>query len=308
MAGIKNFFVKGKPIKFKEKGIINYYRYLNNKEHKNHKGKTHNIYNIINNNNFIRNAITSSVKMNLEKSLLKGKGGRYIKEFGHSFVFSPPEELKLSKEDWTILTKRIMRHIFNYIKENNSSITKKELLKHTFVNVHEEDISHINFLFSKVIGGKPIHWSKYKINMILKQEFNLFCLDLGLDYKTYKPKSKKNGKNIYNSNKQKEKEIEKEKKELSKEKEELSKEKEELNNKLLKIKELSKENKANEEAIKKLIKRFGTYINRVIIARQEKNLDKERKNITLIKKNKEKLNIPQKMELNKILDSYEISL
>jgi len=301
MPGVKNFFVKGKPIKFKEKGIINYFRYLNDKEHKNHKGKTNNIYNIIGNKNFIRNAITSSVKINLEKSLLKGKGGRFVNEFGHSFVFSPPPELSLDKKAWETLTKRLMTHIFNYIKKNNPSITKEELLKHSFVNVHEEDISHLNLLFSKVVAGKPIHWSKYSLNMVLKQEFNLFCLENGLDYKTYVPKGKKNGNNTYNSNKQKNRNLEKKEKDLKMQEEDLQMQ-------LNKILELGLVNEEKEKFIKKLIKRFGTYINRVVVARQDKNLDKEEKNIKLIKNNIEKLNIPQKMEVEKILQSYDIQL
>ena len=301
MAGIKNFFVKGKAIKFKEKGIINYYRYLNDKEHPNHKGKTNNIYNIIGNNNFIRNCITSSVKINLKKSLLKGKGGRFIKEFAHSFVFSPPPELILEKKDWENLTKRLMKHIFNYIKNSNSSITKEKFLQHTFVNVHEEDISHLNLLFSKVIDDKPIHWSKYQLNRLLKQEFNLFCLENGLDYKTYTPKKKKNGKNTYNANKQKERELKEQEKQLQEKERNIEEQLEELN---------KKRDIVTQEEIKykKIVKRMGTYINRVVVARQEKNLDKEEKNLNLLRKNKEKLNLPQKIELDKVLDNYEISL
>jgi hypothetical protein len=89
---IKNFTVKVKEISQGEKGIINYYKYLNNENHKNHKEKTQKIL-LINDNKFLENCIISNKKNDLNNSI-NVKGGKPITNYSKSvrFCFAKKEE------------------------------------------------------------------------------------------------------------------------------------------------------------------------------------------------------------------------
>lgn len=313
---IKNYFVRGKAVKFQTKGLINYINYLESSEHKNHKGKTEKIYKIYKSKNFLDTTVLDAERLNLKKAQMKGKGGRYIKEYAQSFVFSPPEGVKMSKEEILELSNRIMKILSNY-----SKISKKELLEKLFINVHVQDNTHLNIVIGKVFNNKPIHWGKLSLSHTLKQAFNVFMLEVkGLDHKEHhpKPKNKGNGyaSNIYQEkNKKKQRELQYQEEDLETREDTLKVEYEDLQiqieqtkKDLIQIQEIGHTNQENKEKIIKYLKNMGHYIKRVIDARISKDKEKELKNEKLIQKGLNKLNLPQQKDVTKILQEYKISL
>ena len=269
--GIKNYTVIGKPVKFKEAGTVNMFNYLNNKEHKNHKGKTDKIYDIFKNDNFIDNACKAVRNRNLEMIKAR-KGGRQLTSFSHSFMFSPPRGIKPSKKEWETIAKKVLGDLVDYMDFN-----PKELKKFLFVNIHEQENAHLNMLFGKVIGKKSIDWGNKRVSNLLKVSFTThFDEVMETKFSDYKPKTQKpRTKAIYHF--------------------------EELNKKL-------EELEVKEQKIKKIIKRFGTYIKRVIDAQQEKDKEKEQKNRELIKKNLKKIPEKQQNEVKKVIEDFGLFL
>ncbi len=311
---IKNYFVRGESIKNEEKGVINFFRYLQDSNHKNHKGKTEKIYTIHENKNFLNKVCMSAAQHNLSKKLKGRRGGRTNKHFAHSFCFSPPEGVKLSKTEMNELSRRIIKVLSEY-----AGISSKELLENTFINVHEQDNTHLNILTGKILGGKSIDWGKLSLSHTLKLLFNVFLLEFkGLDVKEHQPKNKKKGykSNIHqHKNEIKEDELNKKEDELNKKEDDLNTKSEELGHKLEEIQEELKkvkikeqENNEQEKKIKKIIKNIGYYTHRIIVARFEKDKPKEEKNQRLLNKGVNKLKISEKKQIEDILSLYEITL
>ncbi len=96
--------------------------------------------------------------------------------------------------------------------------------------------------------------------------------------------------------------------ELEEKQNELNEQKEELNTQLEELLNIGHTNEEIKKDTKKLIKRIGVYVNRIVMSRQEKNLDKEEKNKILLSKSLNKLNIPQIVKTEEILKPYDIEL
>lgn len=185
---IKNFTVKVKEITQGEKGIINYYKYLKNENHKNHKEKTQRILNI-NDSNFLENCIISNKKNDL-KNRLNRKGGKPIKNFSKSICFRFPRDLSKELNDKKI--QEISLFLFKTIAIF-MGIPMEELKKYVFINRHIEDKTHINFVISNSINHTRIRKIKQKNFLtVLKNSFNL-SIDtvLKIKHTEYIPKEQK---------------------------------------------------------------------------------------------------------------------
>lgn len=261
--GINNYVVKGKAIKFEEVGTVNFYNYLNNKEHKNHKGKTEEILQIFDNKNFVDRVTSEVRKKNLE-TIKRGKGGRPIKSHSHSFMFSPQKGIKPSKTQWETITKRILKDLIEIV-----DITPEELKKYLFINVHQQENSHLNIVVGKVINGKSIHWSNKRVMKVLKMSFTLhFDEVMGTSHQDYKPKRQKERKTPQNLHQYND------------------------------LKEKLEQIEAAEAKTKKMIKNIGTYVVRII---KKQNIEKNRE---YLEKNLDKLPQKSKKEVLEVLEDY----
>lgn len=265
--GVKNFFVRGKSVKFKDKGLFNYLKYLENEEHQNHKGKTEKIERVQSNRKKFYLETMEKVKEKEFDTKNRGKRGREIGSYRFSYCFSFPTDLT-EKE----LTKDKLNEIMKILINDFSAalgMETNQLLKEIFINIHYNDNIHINLVVNKVINNKVIDLSKRKYLTILKKSFNYRNLKvLGLDKNDYKPKQKKREfkhSNIY------------------------------LNNL---INSLNEKYNIEEKLENKKIKNFITYLNRYI---NKKNLTEEEK-----KKNPKHFEEVEKLKryMKKIIENY----
>jgi hypothetical protein len=230
--GIKNFFVKVKGVKFKEKGLKNIINYLSDKKRhpdgiittKLSDGET-----------FFLKTIKDIEKNELEKSW-NGKAGRKVQSYADSYVFAFPKGLEIKNEEYqkiiTDLLKKLHYH-FNQIleEEKNKTIDFNTFASSIFLNIHTNKHIHINLLFPRVFQLKDqlytnritnrkkfLTRAKASFNETIKNNFDL-------DVKDYKPQTnfKRGYKSIYLKN-----EIEK----INKEKEELEIVKNDIENKI----------------------------------------------------------------------------
>lgn len=188
---IKNFTVKVKEITQGEKGIINYYNYLKNENHKNHKDKTKKIV-LINDDNFLQNCVISNKKNDLKNSINR-KGGKPIQNYSKSLCFSFPQDISIN------LTEQQLKEIsLNLFKDLSKylNIELKELKKYVFINSHIEKNTHINFVISNSIEDKRLRELKNKNFLaVMKKSFNLHIDNvLNVKHTEYVPKTQKDKK------------------------------------------------------------------------------------------------------------------
>lgn len=185
---IKNFTVKVKEISQGEKGIINYYKYLNNENHKNHKEKTQKIL-LINDDKFLENCIISNKKNDLKNSI-NGKGGKPITNYSKSVRFCFPRDLSKDLTDEKI--KKISLFLYKDLA-GFLGISKEELKKYVFINRHIEEKTHINFIISNSMNETRIRKLKNKNFLsVIKKSFNLHIDSvLNVKHTEYIPKEQK---------------------------------------------------------------------------------------------------------------------
>ena len=291
---IKNFVVKVKQIKCKDKGLRNFINYLC--DEKRHPDGIINFKKISNNETFFKNTLKNIINFELEKKLNK-KGGRKIESYADSFIFTVPPELynKLDLEKEKEITIELLNKLyklFNNILETeyNKKISFNTFIKHIFINIHTNKHIHFNFVIPRVIDlGNNQYFSNRITNRkrflhLAKAAWNQIIFEkLGLSIEDYKPKTKfKRGyknkyfKNLIEENNKILKENQKIKEEVEEELEKIKKLKDYIEMKRSEIKKevekLIKENKEKE----KIAKAFQLMI-RYYKSLNEKILNKEMK-------------------------------
>ena len=190
---IKNFFVKTQVVKNKGRGLTNYINYLKSKEHKNHKGKTEKILNILDK-DFIFNTKKNISIKEIEKQQIK-KGGSSFQSYRQSFCLSFPTDVKtdvLTDEKLKEIALNVIREMF---KKMDIPI-KNEYLHQLFCNVHYNENIHINIVLPKVMNGKTYDFSKKGLVFLVKKVFDLQVESLGISKTDYKPKTQNNSKTL----------------------------------------------------------------------------------------------------------------
>ena len=170
-------------------------RYLKNVEHKNHKGKTEEIWSMFGRSkNVLRLAVIEGANKDCVNGL-RGKGGRPIDTLMHSFVFSLPDTVpRPTKEQWKAITKDIMYGLSDFL-----DVDPKELSRRSFSNVHNEQKPHLNLVVGRIWNGEIKNKIKQRAVLVqLKRNFNKAVLThLGVSHLDYNPKEN----NLGNMNK-----------------------------------------------------------------------------------------------------------
>lgn len=181
--GVKNFFVRRERVKFKDKGLFNLLKYLEDDKHKNHSSKTEEITQIFNSRDkFYLNTINRVKKREFDTKMNR-KRGRELGSYRFSYCFSFPKGLKVSKEENEKIIRILLKDFRKTLK-----IKPDELLQNSFINLHKNQNEHINLVVNKVINNEVIDLSKKKYLIVLKKSFDYRCLNvLNLDKNNYKP-------------------------------------------------------------------------------------------------------------------------
>jgi hypothetical protein len=183
--GIKNWTVIGKGISKGASGAGGYMRYLQNIEHKNHKGKTEAILPIFGDaEKCLTLAVTEGTKKEC-KNGMQGKGGRPIDTLMQSFVFSLPDTMpRPTPKQWKDVARDLIIGMADFLE-----VEPEELARRSFGNVHDEKCPHLNIVIGRIWDGEIKN--KLKQRSVLgqfKREFNKAILThMGVSHLDYVP-------------------------------------------------------------------------------------------------------------------------
>ena len=187
---IKNWFVRNEAINNKAQGCLAYAHYLQDPQHPNHINKTEI--------NILHNSPIKTAVLAIEQAYAvdqsnhsKGKGGRSISSFMQSYVFSLPENINLSDEDWKRISKEIIIQLSKKI-----NLDPKILMKYSSFVLHKQSNTHLNLIVCRCIEGKTYQQllTRPSATNLLKRCFNASVLKCGYNFEEYKPKRKVNKK------------------------------------------------------------------------------------------------------------------
>lgn len=273
--GVKNFFVRGESVKYKEKGLFNLLNYLENEQHSNHNEKTEKIVPIHSNREKFYLNTLEKVKKREFDTKKQGKRGRELGSYRFSYCFSFPTDIKPNEKE--------IKSILNILLKDFSraaGIDPGELLENCFINIHYNKNIHINLVVNKVINNQVIDLSKRKYLTILKKSFNYRNLKvLGLDNNTYKRKREERETKVSNIY------LDKLKKSLKE--------------------EIKEEYNIKQKEIDKLVKRFFTYLDRY---ENHKNQNNRTELIKLDKYIKDTIEKVKVEEIKKEMKDYSSNL
>ena len=184
---IKNWFVRSEAITDKALGAIRYARYLTDKNHPNHKGKT-SIFNIHSKPvDIALIAIKEAYNADLNNAK-KQKGGRLTSSYLQSFVFSLPADVELNNEQWKNISKALIKDL-----ADRFNVSTKQLLKYSSLVLHKQNNPHLNLIVSRTMDGQSFQQAltRPSTTNLLKASFNRELIKCGYDYQDYKPKAKR---------------------------------------------------------------------------------------------------------------------
>ncbi|MGY5618453.1 hypothetical protein ACXHQ9_15240 [Vibrio cincinnatiensis] len=184
---IKNWFVRSEAITDKALGAIRYARYLTDKNHPNHKGKT-SIFNIHSKPvDIALIAIKEAYNADLNNAK-KQKGGRPTSSYLQSFVFSLPADVELNNEQWKNISKALIKDL-----ADRFNVSTKQLLKYSSLVLHKQNNPHLNLIVSRTMDGQSFQQelTRPSTTNLLKASFNRELIKCGYDYQDYKPKAKR---------------------------------------------------------------------------------------------------------------------
>ncbi|UJQ41981.1 hypothetical protein [Vibrio anguillarum] len=184
---IKNWFVRSEAITDKALGAIRYARYLTDKNHPNHKGKT-SIFNIHSKPvDIALIAIKEAYNADLNNAK-KQKGGRPTSSYLQSFVFSLPADVELNNEQWKNISKALIKDL-----ADRFNVSTKQLLKYSSLVLHKQNNPHLNLIVSRTMDGQSFQQAltRPSTTNLLKASFNRELIKCGYDYQDYKPKAKR---------------------------------------------------------------------------------------------------------------------
>lgn len=190
---IKNWTVKTKQIKKKEKGLVNHFNYLKNNNKPSHFYTE--IHDLNNSNEKISN-ILNEFENRREYRRENGLRGGGVNNYATSFVISIPRDIEQPNvEQWKKIAAITLKEL-----ATDSDIDKKALVNNSVVMLHDESnsinkASHIHILVSNVFDNevvKPI--SQYQGTYAMKKGINKAMRQvMGIDNKEYVPENENVG-------------------------------------------------------------------------------------------------------------------
>jgi hypothetical protein len=184
--GIKNWTVKTKGISGGSSGMAAYGKYLEDANHKNHKGKTEAITPVHGNAMQLVMKMGGRASKRTIDAQIAGKGGRPIETLAQSFIVSLPAEMRPTPAQWKSIAIDIIKALSVKLEVNPS-----DLAKDIFINAHEnENNPHLNLLIGKLDENCDIRkkiTQKAALSTI-KNAVNASVLRvLGVDHAEYVP-------------------------------------------------------------------------------------------------------------------------
>ncbi|EPZ5431631.1 hypothetical protein KW471_21165 [Vibrio fluvialis] len=184
---IKNWFVRSEAITDKALGAIRYAKYLTDKNHPNHNGKT----SILNIHSKPVDIALIAIKEAYNADLVnakKQKGGRPTSSYLQSFVFSLPVDVELNHEQWKNISKALIKDLADRL-----NVSTKQILKYSSLVLHQQSNTHLNLIVCRTMDGQSFQQAltRPSTTNLLKTSFNRELIRCGYDFQDYNPKSKR---------------------------------------------------------------------------------------------------------------------
>jgi len=185
---IKNWTVRTKAVTGGSGGVAAYGRYLEDANHRNHRGKTEAITPVSGNWRRLTAEQTLRASQRTAKTQARGKGGRPIETLGHSFVVSLPAELRPTPQQWRAIALDVVKAIQLKLPADQAMTGPGDL----FVNAHENTKNpHLNILIGKLAENGEIRKrvTQKAVLSAVKTAVNAAVFrELGADHAEYVPR------------------------------------------------------------------------------------------------------------------------
>lgn len=184
---IKNWTVRTKAVTGGSGGVAAYGRYLEDANHRNHRGKTEAITAVSGDWRRLTAEQTLRASQRTANTQARGKGGRPIETLGHSFVVSLPAELRPTPQQWRAIALDVVKAIQLKLPADQAMTGPGDL----FVNAHENTKNpHLNILIGKLAENGEIRKrvTQKAVLSAVKTAVNAAVFrELGADHAEYVP-------------------------------------------------------------------------------------------------------------------------
>lgn len=189
---IKNWTVRTKSVTGGSGGVAAYGRYLEDENHRNHRGKTEAITPVIGDWKKLLATQTLRATERNAQQIAGGKGGRTVQTLAQSFVVSLPAGLRPTPEQWRGISRDVVTAIQERLPEGQK-LRGMDL----FINAHENTSNpHLNLVIGKLAPDGSIRKkvTQKAVLSAVKNAVNAAVLrELGADHVSYEPKRTKVG-------------------------------------------------------------------------------------------------------------------
>ena len=184
---IKNWTVRTKSVTGGSGGVAAYGRYLEDPNHRNHRGKTEAITAVSGDWRRLTAEQTLRASQRTANTQARGKGGRPIETLAQSFVVSLPAELRPTRKQWLAIARDVLRAIQSKLPVDQAIAGAGDV----FVNAHENTKNpHLNILIGKLAENGEIRKrvTQKAVLSAVKNAVNAAVFrELGADHAEYVP-------------------------------------------------------------------------------------------------------------------------
>lgn len=184
---IKNWTVRTKSVTGGSGGVAAYGRYLEDPNHRNHRGKTEAITAVSGDWRRLTAEQTLRASQRTANTQARGKGGRPIETLAQSFVVSLPAELRPTRKQWLAIARDVLRAIQSKLPVDQAIAGAGDV----FVNAHENVRNpHLNIVIGKLAENGEIRKrvTQKAVLSAVKNAVNAAVFrELGADHAEYVP-------------------------------------------------------------------------------------------------------------------------
>lgn len=185
---IKNWTVRTKAVTGGSGGVAAYGRYLEDTNHRNHRGKTEAITPVSGDWRRLTAEQALRASQRTAEAQARGRGGRPVETLAQSFVVSLPAELRPTRKQWLAIARDVVKAIQSKLPVDQAIAGAGDV----FVNAHENVRNpHLNIVIGKLAENGEIRKrvTQKAVLSAVKNAVNAAVVrELGVDHSEYVPR------------------------------------------------------------------------------------------------------------------------
>lgn len=185
---IKNWTVRTKAVTGGSGGVAAYGRYLEDENHRNHRGKTEAITPVSGDWRRLTAEQALRASQRTAEAQARGRGGRPVETLAQSFVVSLPAELRPTRKQWLAIARDVVKAIQSKLPVDQAIAGAGDV----FVNAHENVRNpHLNIVIGKLSATGEIRKkiTQKAVLSAVKTAVNAAVVrELGVDHSEYVPR------------------------------------------------------------------------------------------------------------------------